>query len=108
MGDGRVDYLVEVVWQDFRGEADGYALDSLEEQQGELDREGHRLLLAAVVRWHPVGDLGVVERVEGEGGEARLDVTSGCRVVAGEDVAPVSLGVDQQLFLAQLHERVLD
>ena len=54
----------------------------------------------------PVGGLGVEHRVEGKLGKTGFDVSSGSSTVAGQYVAPVALGVDEQLLLAQLHQRV--
>ena len=44
----------------------------------------------------------------GELREARLDISGGSGTGACEDVTPVALGVDQQVFLAHLHEGVAD
>jgi hypothetical protein len=107
-GDAGVAELDEIVREDAAGEADGDAFDALGEQQGELHRQGDGLFVAAVVRGGPVGDLGAEGDVEGELGEAGLDVTGGGGVVAGEDVAPVALGVDEELFLTELDHGVAD
>ena len=106
--DARVDQLVEVVRQDLAREADGDALGTLRQQQRELHRQEDRLLVAAVVARLPLGGLGVEDHVERELAQARLDVARCGGGVAGEDVAPVALAVDQQVLLAQLHERVAD
>ena len=108
VGDRRVDQLVEVVGQDFRGQAHGDAVGTLGQQQRELDGQRHGLLVAAVVGAHPLRGLAVEHHVEGEFRQPRLDVSAGRRLVAREDVAPVALAVDQQVLLPQLHQRVLD
>ena len=100
--DGRIDDLVEVVGQDFTRQSHSDALGALCQQQRELGGQGKRLALASVVGEAPVGDLGVIDRVERELAEACLDVTGRCSTVAGEDVAPVTLGVDEQFLLSQL------
>ena len=48
-----------------------------------------------------MGGFRVEDDFVGELGEAGLDVTGGGRAVAGEGVAPVSLGVDEQVLLAE-------
>ena len=108
MRHGGVDDFVEIVGKDGRRHAHGQTHHALEEQQRKFHRQGHRFLLAPVVRGHPVGDLGVVECLQGERRQASLDISACCCVVTREYIAPVSLGVDQQLFLTELHQRVLD
>ena len=105
---GGVDQLHEVVGQDFRSQSHGDAVGPLGQQQRELDGQRHRLLLAAVVRQHPLRRLLVEDHVEGEFRKTRLDITARGGLVAREDVAPVALTVDQQVLLPQLHQRVLD
>ena len=101
---GRVHQFVEVVGEYLAGHTHGDALRALCEQQRETHRELGRLLVAAVVGVHPVGDLRVEDHFLRELAQSCLDV-SRCGVgVAGEDVAPVTLAVDEQAFLAQLHQ----
>ena len=94
--------------QDAAGQTDGDALDALREQQRELHRQRDRLLVAPVVARRPGRDLGSEDHVERELAQPRLDVSRRRRVVAGEDVAPVALGVDEQILLPELHHRVAD
>ena len=107
-GDRGVEQLVEVVGQDFRGQADGDAFHALGQQQRKLDRQRDRFLVAAVVGEHPFGRLGIEDHLHGELAQPCLDVTRGGSAVSREDVAPVTLRVDQQLLLSQLHEGVAD
>ena len=108
VADGGIADLVEVVGQDFARQAHGNTLGALGEQQGKLGGQRQRFALAAVVGKAPVGHLGVIDGIQGELAQAGLDVTAGSRTVAGEDVTPVTLGVDEQLLLSQLHERAVD
>ena len=100
--------LAEVVRQYIRGECDGDALGALRQQQRELDRQRHRLLLAAVVTWFPLCGFGIVHHLLGELGEASLDITAGGSAVARQDVTPVTLAVHQQVLLPHLHQCVVD
>ncbi len=100
----RVDEFVEVVGQDLGGHPDGDSLGALRKQKGKTDRELGRLLVASVVGCHPVGHFRVEDDLLGESAKARLDVTWRRVAVAGEDVAPVSLAVDQKAFLSELHK----
>ena len=60
----------------------------------------NRLVLTAVVTLHPLCGLVVKDRIECEFRQPRLDITGSRRTVAGKDIAPVTLAVDQQVFLA--------
>ena len=107
-GDGRVDEFVEIVRQDFRGHADGDAFGPLGQQQREAHRQFGRLLVAAVVGSHPMGQFRVENHLLGKARQPRLDVTCGGVRVAGEDVAPVSLAVHGEAFLPELDEGAED
>ena len=106
--DAGIDELHEVVGQDLRRQTHGDAVGALRQQQRELDRQRDGFLLAAVVGQHPLGGFLVEDHFGGELRQARLDVTPRGGLVAREDIAPVTLAVDQQVFLPQLHQCVLD
>ncbi len=107
-GYGGVDEFVEVVRQDFRGEAHRDTLYPLRQQQRELHGQRDGFLVAAVIGEHPLRGLGIEHHVEGELAEPGLNVTRRGGHVAREDVAPVALRVDEQLLLAELYEGVAD
>ena len=50
----------------------------------------------------------VKQHLMGKFGRPCLNVPGCCRTVAGKDVSPVSLAVDQQVFLAKLNKRITD
>ena len=91
-----------------RGHTHGDAFGSLGEQQRETHRELGRLLVAAVVGVHPVGDLGVEDDFLCELAETRLDVSGGGVGISRKDVTPVTLAVHGQVLLAELHEGAQD
>ena len=92
--------------QDLGRKTDGNTLDTLCEKQRELDREVDRFRLATVVTPLPRGDLVVICHFERKLRESRFDITwSSCRV-ASEDVTPVSLTVDEQVLLSELHKGI--
>ena len=101
------DELVEVMRQDLRCQTHGNTLGSLRQQQRELNGQRYRLLVSAVVRTHPLGSLLVIDHLEGKLRQSRLDVSSRSRVVAREDITPVTLRVDQKILLTNLHQRIL-
>ena len=83
-------------------------LYALRQQQRELHRQMDRLVLAAVIGFHPLGGLGIEGRLQGEFGEARLYITRCGGSVTGKYIPPVTLAVNEQVFLAQLDQRVAD
>ena len=106
VGNGGVANLAQVVGQNLGRQAYGNTLGSLRQQQRELDRQRNGLLLAAVVRKLPLSGFGVEQHVEGKLGEACLDVTRRRCRVARKDVSPVSLAVNEQVLLPQLHQGI--
>ncbi len=105
---GGIAYLVEVMRQYLGVQSDGNTLYALCEQQGEFDRQVDRFFLTTVVRQHPLRSLGVEYRLQGELRQPSLDITGSSGTIAGQDIAPVTLAIDQQVFLSQLHQRIAD
>ena len=103
---GGVAQFVEVVRQYFRAESHGDSFGTLREQERELGRKRYRFLVASVVGELPFGGLGVEDDVECKLRQLRLYVSWCCGAVAGEYVSPVSLAVDEQVFLSHLHQGV--
>ena len=108
VADAGLQQLAHIMRQDLAGESDGDTLGALCEEEGKLHRQIDRLLIGSVVRGDVVGDLRGEEDPLGEWRKARLDVTWCRRTVAGEEVAPVSLTLDQELSLPELHKRIAD
>ncbi len=106
--DAAVDEFVEVVGKDFTGQAHGDAFCALGQEEREFRGQGDGFLFASVVREGPGSGLGIEDHVIGELREPGFDVAGGRGFVAGEDVAPVALGFDEEIFLAQLDEGVAD
>ena len=106
--DARVDELDEVVRERFARQAHGNPFHPGGEEQGELHGQRLRLLVAAVIALQPRCRLRVEEDLSSEFTEPNLDVTRSGRAVPGEDVSPVSLAVQQQVFLSDLHHGIAD
>ena len=104
----RIDDLVEIMRQYLRRKTHGYALRTLREQQRVLGGQRHRLALAAVVAHGPLRNLLVVKHLHGESRQSGLDVTAGGCRGSRQYVAPVALRLNEQIFLTQLHQRILD
>ena len=67
-----------------------------------------RLVLAAVVGFHPFRGLGIEDRLKRELTQPRLDITGSGSSVSRQDITPVSLAIDQQVLLTQLHQGITD
>ena len=78
------------------------------EDEGELRRQGHGFLVAAIVAGRPGRGLGIEKDLVGEFGKARLDVARRGGGVTGEDVAPVPLGLHDEFLLPHVDEGVTD
>ncbi len=106
--DGSVANLVEVMRQYLAGESYGDAVGTLCQQQRKLHGQGHGLFVASVVAHLPFGGLRVEDCLKCKLREARLDISGSGGTVSREDIAPVALRVDEQIFLSELYERVAD
>ena len=107
-GDGRIAQLAEVMGQDLRTQPHGNAFGSLRQEQRELHRQGHRLLVAAVVGEFPLRRFGIEQHIEGKFRQSAFDVTRSGRLVAREDIAPRTLAVDEQVLTSHLGECIHD
>ena len=108
IGYGCVAYLAEVMREYLGRQAHGNTFDTLSQKQWILHGQGDGFLVAAVVAHLPLGGLGIEHGVEGKLRQSRLDISGGGSTVACEDITPVTLGVNQQFLLSQLHEGVAD
>ena len=100
--------FVEIVGHDARGHADGDAVAAQHEERGDLDRQDHGLLIAAVVGIHEFGDLVGKQHFAAQGRKAALDIPWRGGGTAGEDVAEVPLLGDEVLLVGQHHQGVAD
>ena len=89
-------------------DACGLDLHRLEKQERELYRKFHRLLVAPVIRVHPFRNLRIEYRFLGELAEPCLYIP-GCGVcIPGNDIAPVTLAVYEQVLLSEIDEGVFN
>ena len=94
------------MWKNLGRETDRNTLHPLRQQQGELYRQRHRLFVSPVVGELPLRGFRIEDGLQGELREASLDVTRGSCPIADQDVTPVTLAVNQELLLSQLHQRI--
>ena len=78
----------------------------MRQQQREFHRERNRLLVTAIIRHLPISCLRIKNGVEGKLGQTRLNISRSGSTVASKYVSPVSLSVDEQILLSQLHQGV--
>ena len=108
VADAGLQQLAHIVRENLAGESDCDALSALSEEERKLHRQIDRLLIGSVVRGDVVGDLRGEEDPLGEWRKACFDVARRRSTVAGEEVTPVPLTLDQELSLPQLHKRIAD
>ena len=108
MRDRRIDQLDEVVRQNLRRQTDRDTVGTLRQQQREFHGKRHRLLVPSVVGKLPESRFRIEDRFQRKLGEARLYITRSRSTVTGEDITPVSLAVDQQVFLSELYQCITD
>ncbi len=108
VADGGIANFTEVMGKNLCGQAYGNAFCSLCQQQRIFHRQHDGLFVSAVVGKLPLGGLGVEDGVQGKLRQAGFDVTGSSGTVAGKDVAPVALSVDEQFFLSHLYQGVAD
>ena len=106
--DSGITNLVEIVGKNLGRETYRDTFHTLCQQQRKLYRQVYRFLVSAVVRKLPLCGLGVEHHLLGQGCQSGFDISGSSRTVAREDVAPVSLCVDQHLLLSQLHQGITD
>ena len=100
--------LDEVVRQNAGGQAHGDALGAEHQEQRELGRQGHRLLVASVVARNKVGQILVEQFVARQFGQTTLNISRRRRIVACEDVAEVALAFNEIALVGQCDQRVTD
>ena len=106
MIDGGIDELIEIVGHDLGRKPHSNSFCALGEQQWKFDRKVHGLFLSPVIGELPFGDLRTEYYLEPEFRKPGLDVPRCCSPVPGKDVPPVSLGIDQQVLLPDLHHGI--
>ncbi len=94
--------------QNARGHPHRDAFGAEHEEQRELAGQGDGLLVAAIVAGDELGDFVVEQLRARELRQPALDVARGGGDVAGEDIAEVSLALDEVALVGQHHQRIID
>ncbi len=94
--------------EDMGRHPDGDPIGPLHEEEGDFGGKGDRFHVPAVVGGDLFGDVGVEEGLAGKRGEAGLDVAGGSGGIAGEDVAEISLPVEEEPLVREVDERLID
>ena len=93
---------------DARAQAYSDAFNALGKHEGEAHGQGEGFTLAAVVAELPGSELLVVQHFKSELAEAGFNVTRSRSAVAGAHIAPVTLGFNEEFFLANVNKCVAD
>ena len=101
-----VQEFVEVVGQNLRCQAHSNTLNTLRQQQRELHGQRYGLFVPTVIREHPLGNLGAEHHLQSKLREPCLNITRSRCTVTRENVTPVTLGINQEVFLSELHQRI--
>ena len=102
----RLEQLGKIVRQNLAGHAHRDALGAEHQEQRQFRRQRDRLLIAAVVTGHKLGQVVVENLRAGQFSEPALDVPRCGGRVAGENVAEVALAFDEIAFVDQHDQRV--
>jgi hypothetical protein len=107
-GDLGLEQFGEIVRKNLARHADGNALGAKHEQQRKLRRQRHGFLVAPVVAGNEFREVIVEDLGPGELGETALDVTRSGRRITREDVAEITLALDEVAFVRQHHQGIAD
>ncbi len=108
MGGHRIEDFEAVMGENQGGHSDGDPHNSLNENDGNLCREHHRFLVSSIIGLDPLRQLGIVEDLFRERQEATFDISGSGRAVTGQDVSEVSLAIDEQIVVGEVHQRFID
>ena len=106
--DLRFEQLREIVRQNARAQTDRDAFRAEHEVERQFARQRHRLLVAPVVARNEIRDRVIENFRAREFRQPALDVTRRGGRIAGEDVAEISLALDEIPLVRQHHQRVAD
>ena len=106
--DGSIANLIEIMWQNLTAQSHGNTLGTLCQEQREFGRERDRLLVSAIIRELPVGGFRIENHIESKLREACLDISGSSSTVARKNVSPVTLRIDEQVFLSHLYQSISD
>ena len=66
----------------------------------------NRFIFTTVIAELPIGYFGWIQNILPQFGNTRFDITGSRSPVTGEDIPPVSLHIDEQVFLTDLHDGI--
>ena len=103
-GDFCLNHLLQVVTQNIGGHSHRNSLRSNHQHHRQLGRKYHRLLVAAIVGGHKLGNGRIVEHPLGQGFQATLDVSGSGGSISRVQVSEISLLVYEQFLVSQHHQ----
>src|SRR5574344_11707 len=108
ISNGSITYLTEVMRKYLGRQSHGNSFCTLCQQQRKLDRQRDRLLVTTIVRELPVCGLGIKYCIHSKLTKPCLYISGSSSTVARKDVTPVTLAVNEQILLSQLHQGIAD
>ena len=102
----RIAYLVEVMRHYLRVQAYSDTLHSLCQEQWEFHRQRNRFLITSVIGHLPLCRLRIEYRLEGKLTQSCLNITWSSGSGACQDISPVTLCIDEQVFLSHLYQGI--
>ena len=98
--------FIQVMRQQFAAQSDSNTLGSLGKKQRKLHGKRDRFLVSSVITQLPIRGLWIENYVKSKLRKARLYIAWRRSSVSGKDVSPVSLAVNEQVFLSHLHQSI--
>jgi hypothetical protein len=106
--DLRLEQFREIVRQNFARHPHRDAFRAEHQQQRQLGGQCNWLFVAAVVAGDEFGQFVVEDFIARELGQAHFDISRRGGRIAGEDIAEISLALDQVTLVGEHHQRVRD
>ena len=102
----RLTQLYKIMGHNFSTQTHRNTINALRQQQWEFHWQRNRLTLPTIVTQLPIGGLFIKRNLFCKRTQPRLNIPWCRSPIASSNIAPVTLGVDQQLFLTQIHQRI--
>ncbi len=103
-----IKYFQGVVGKNVGAHPYGDTADALDQDDGNLGREGHRLLVSSVIGVNKFSQLRVVQYLFCKGKQAALDVPCSRGTVTGKRIAEVALPFNEQVAVCQVDQGLID
>ena len=90
------------MWQNLCGKTNCNSLCTLCQQERKFNRKGYRFLITSVIRRCPSGNFWTKNHFQCKRSKPRFNVPGCCRRITSQQIPPVPLHIDKQVFLSKL------